>query len=340
MKIGTIEVKSPVFLAPMAGITDYSFRILCKEQGAGIVYSEFVSAHGVVKENECTLDLIKFNEKERPIGIQIFGDDPKTMGEAADYISKKFKPDLIDINYGCPVPKVTKKGAGSAALKDLTLMRDITQAVVESVPELPVTVKMRAGWDKQSIVVEPAGTLLEAAGIKAITLHPRTTNQSYKGKSDWQLIKKLTEAVKIPVIGNGDISNPNDVIRMFDETQCDGVMIGRAALGNPWIFNQIITKLDNKTSVPPPTLVDRISTCRRHFHMLIESRGKRKGSYLIRKHFGWYIKGFPGAANFRNDLVTAPNLKTMEILLDQLSNYAIKMEKTDIDTSASTNPYA
>ncbi len=340
MKIGTLEVKSPVFLAPMAGITDYSFRILCKEQGAGIVYSEFVSAHGVVRENECTLDLIKFTEAERPIGIQIFGDDPEIMSDAADYINKKFKPDLLDINYGCPVPKVTKRGAGSAALKDLTLMRDITQAVVESVPNLPVTVKMRAGWDKQSIVVEPAAGLLEAAGIKAITLHPRTTNQSFKGKADWELIKNLKAAVKIPVIGNGDISNPADVIRMFDETGCDGVMIGRAALGNPWIFNQILTKLKNKSNAPLPSLVERINTCRRHFDMLIESRGKRKGSYLIRKHFGWYIKGFPGAAKFRNELVAAPNLNSMESLLDQLSNYAIQVESTDIDTSVSTNPYA
>jgi tRNA-dihydrouridine synthase B len=342
MKIGNITIDTPVLLAPMAGVTDYSFRILCKEQGAGIVYSEFVSAHGIVRENETTLDLIQFTELERPIGIQIFGDDPQIMAEAAKFIATKFNPDLIDINYGCPVPKVTKRGAGSAALKDLDLMKDITLAVVDAVPDMPVTVKMRAGWDKQSIVVEKAGNLLESAGVKAVTLHPRTTNQSFKGKADWSLIKILAETVKIPVIGNGDISYTDDVLRMFDETGCDGVMIGRAALGNPWIFNQINKRLKGISDATAPSLIERISTCRRHFEMLIESRGKRRGSYLIRKHFGWYIKGFPGAAKFRNELVVAPNLDTMELLMDQLLEHVklIEAGADNFDASIAANPYA
>ena len=217
LKIGNLSIQTPVLLAPMAGVTDYSFRILCKEQGAGIVYSEFVSAHGIIRKNDKTLDMIRFSETERPIGIQIFGDSPEVMADAAQFVANQFNPDIIDINYGCPVPKITKRGAGSAALKDLCLMEEITSAVVESVPQLPVTVKMRAGWDSQSIVVEKAGNQLENAGVKAITLHPRTTKQHFSGTSDWSLIKTLKQAVSIPIIGNGDINSVDGVKRMFED---------------------------------------------------------------------------------------------------------------------------
>ena len=246
MKIGNISVKTPILLAPMAGVTDYPFRVLCKEQGAGIVYSEFVSAHGIIRENIKTLQMIKFSDFERPIGIQIFGDTPDVMSKAAKQVYNKFVPDLIDINYGCPVPKITKRGAGSAALKDLCLMDDITSAVVESVPEIPVTVKMRAGWDKSSIVVPDAGERLQKIGVKAIALHPRTTKQSYSGKADWELIKLLKKSVSVPVIGNGDIKKPQDVQKMFDQTGCDAVMIGRAALGKPWFFNESVALYHGK----------------------------------------------------------------------------------------------
>jgi tRNA-dihydrouridine synthase B len=325
----------------MAGITDYSFRIICKEQGAGVVYSEFVSAHGVVRGNEKSLDLIQFTEGERPIGIQIFGEDPEIMQHAARKIVDDFKPDILDINFGCPVPKITKKGAGSAALKDLGLMQAITEAVVASVPEIPVTVKMRAGWDKQSIVVEQAGTIVEKAGVKAVTLHPRTSNQSYKSKADWTLIKKLKETVTIPVIGNGDITCPQDVYQMMNETNCDAVMVGRVALGNPWFFKQTISLL--RGDVPPlpqPTLLERVTTCKRHFDLLLQTRGDRKGSYLMRKHFGWYIKGFPGASKYRNNLVTAPNLKTMKIELNNLLLLASHGEQTAKNNSTGRSSYA
>ena len=316
MTIGKIKIKTPVLLAPMAGVTDYPFRILCKEMGAGIVYSEFVSADGIIRENSKTLDLIKFEEKERPIGIQIFGSDPEIMSQASRFVLDSFKPDLIDINYGCPVPKITKKGAGSAALQDLCLMDDITAAVVESVREIPVTVKMRAGWNENSIVIPEAGHRLENIGVKAITLHPRTTQQRYTGKANWTYIKELKNACSIPIIGNGDVCSASNMLQMFDETGCDAVMVGRAAQGNPWFFKEAIAALKNNPPPPPPSLHEIAMTCSRHFDLLLRNKGDRIGSNLMRKHFSNYIKGFPGASSFRKNLVTAPNLFSMRKALD------------------------
>ena len=317
MKIGTIGIETPVFLAPMAGVTDYPFRILCKEMGAGMVYSEFVSADGIIRENTKTLNLIRFEEPERPIGIQIFGNDAETMSQAAKYVADTFQPDILDINYGCPVPKITKKGGGSAALKDLCLMDDITAAVVEAVPELPVTVKMRIGWDEKSIIVPEVGQRLEKIGIKAISLHPRTTKQRYTAKADWSYIKLLKESVSIPVIGNGDICTTDDMMRMFEETGCDAVMVARAAQGNPWFFREAKARLEGKPTPAPPSLLDIANMCRRHFNLLLENRGERTGTNLMRKHFSNYIKGFPGAASFRQRLVTAPGLPEMKTALNE-----------------------
>ena len=318
VKIGKISINTPILLAPMAGVTDYPFRVLCKEQGAGIVYSEFVSAHGIIRENVKTLQMIKFSEFERPIGVQIFGDTPEVMSKAARRVYEKFSPDIIDINYGCPVPKITKKGAGSAALKDLCLMDDITLAVVEAVPEVPVTVKMRAGWDQSSIVAPEAGERLEKIGVKAITLHPRTTKQSYTGKANWKLIKLLKESVNIPVIGNGDIKKPDDVQKMFDETDCDAVMIGRAALGNPWFFKEAVALYRGKQSPPPPSISLRIKGCKKHFDNMIAWHGEITATNLMRKHFGWYIRGFQGASSYRKSLVSAPDKQTMFSILNSI----------------------
>ena len=319
VKIGNITIDVPVFLAPMAGVTDHSFRILCKEMGAGVVYSEFVSAHGIIRENEKTFNMIRFTEAERPIGIQIFGDSSEVMAKAGRMVADRFKPDIIDINYGCPVPKVTKKGAGSAALKDLCLMDDITSAVVESVPELPVTVKMRAGWSSDKIVSTEAGSRLEKLGVKAIALHPRTTKQSYKGSANWKLIKELKNAVTIPIIGNGDIKSSKDVFKMFSETGCDAVMIARAALGNPWFFKETIAHLNGSPLPKNPTVNEKISTCRRHLELLIQTRGNHTGTNLMRKHFGWYIKGFESAGKIRQELLTSTDSEEMFKRLDVLT---------------------
>ena len=323
MKIGKVNIDFPVLLAPMAGYTDYPFRVLCKRMGAGLVYSEFVSADGIIRENTRTIEMIHFFEEERPIGIQIFGSDPDTMGKAASYIDKKFSPDIIDINYGCPVPKVTKKGGGSAALKDLCLMDEITHAVIDAVPNIPVTVKMRAGWDNNSIIIPDAGNRLEKIGIKAITLHPRTTNQRYKGKANWDLIKILKQNVSIPVIGNGDVYCIEDIKEMFDYTECDAVMIARAAQGNPWIFKEAKNFFNNKNYSNSPTLIEIASMCNEHFDLLIKSRGQSIGMNLMRKHFSNYLKGFPGAAKFRQKLVTAENFKIMKKQLMTFEKHAI-----------------
>ena len=317
MKIGSVNIEIPVFLAPMAGITDYPFRILCKEMGAGAVYSEFVSADGIIRENTKTLDLICFEETERPIGIQIFGNDGETMSQAAKYVVDRFRPDILDINYGCPVPKVTKKGGGSAALQDLCLMDDITVAVVESVPEVPVTVKMRAGWNHETIVIPEVGERLQNIGVKAIALHPRTSKQRYTGKADWSYIKILKESVSIPVIGNGDVCTIDDMMRMFDETGCDAVMVARAAQGNPWFFREAKARFEGQPIPSPPSLLDIANMCIRHFDLLLENRGERTGTNLMRKHFSNYIKGFPGASIFRQKLVTAPGLAEMRIALNE-----------------------
>ena len=318
MKIGELNIQIPILLAPMAGVTDYPFRVLCKAQGAGVVYSEFVSAHGIIRENAKTWQMIKFTDFERPIGIQIFGDTPEVMSRAARMVVDKFSPDILDINYGCPVPKVTKRGAGSAALKDLCLMDDITAAVVEAVPEVPVTVKMRAGWDNKSIVVPEVGQRLEAIGVKAIALHPRTTKQSYNGSADWSLIKQLKEATAVPVIGNGDIKTPDDVMHMFEQTKCDAVMVGCSALGNPWFFKEAIALYKGKSVPQPPTMKERISGCRQHFDHMIDWHGERTATNMMRKHFGWYIRGFSGAGNYRKALVSAPDSTTMVSILNSI----------------------
>ena len=313
IKIGNLKLDFPFFLAPMAGVTDFAFRVIAKEFGAGVVYSEFVSAHGIIRKNEKTLNMIKFSEFERPIGIQIFGDTPEVMESAARLVYEKFKPDLIDINYGCPVPKVTKKGAGSAALKDLCLMEDITEAVVKAV-DIPVTVKMRAGWNSENIVSTKAGINLEKIGIKAITLHPRTTVQMYKGHANWDLIKELKDSVNIPVIGNGDIKSIDDINKMFSQTNCDGIMIGRAALGNPWFFTQI-KKYINNEDFNEISLEERLQICQKHLELLVQIHGKVVGSNNMKKHFAWYFKGFKGASFLRKKFVLAKNYSEMKDFL-------------------------
>ncbi|MBT3251013.1 MAG: tRNA dihydrouridine synthase DusB [Candidatus Marinimicrobia bacterium] len=317
MKIGDLSIDNPVFLAPMAGVTDHAFRVICRSMGAGVVYSEFVSSEGIIRENQKTLDMMNFTEDERPIGIQIFGHNPEVVGKSAKLIRERFNPDIIDINYGCPVPKVVKKGAGSGALRDLVLMEDITRSVVENAGDIPVTIKMRAGIDNNTTVAIEAGGLLENCGARAITLHPRSMKQLYTGSANWELIKELKNAVNIPVIGNGDIQNASDAMRMFDETGCDGVMIARATQGYPWIFRSIKNQMDGQ-STQPITISDKIRMCLTHFKLIRQERNDFLSLNLTKKHFSWYLKGFPEAVRWRKKFVRAESIQETEVLLKEL----------------------
>ena len=303
----------------MAGITDQPYRILCREMGAGVVFTEFVSANGIIRENMKTLEIMNFTEEERPIGIQIFGESPEIVGKSAKIVFQMLKPDIIDINYGCPVPKVTKRGAGSAALKDLSLMEDITRSVLESVPEIPVTIKMRGGWDSDNIISTEAGMLMEKIGVAAITLHPRTTKQQFTGQSNWKLIKDLKNAVNIPVIGNGDVQTLNDYLRMKEETGCDGIMIGRAALGNPWIFKSIKQSESGKSEYNP-TINERIHLTKRHLQMLKKYYNERISLNLSKKHFNFYFKGFEGASFWRKIFMKIKTTNEINDLMQEIKN--------------------
>ena len=313
-KIGDIEINNPIFLAPMAGVTDRPFRLICKEFGAGFMYTEFVSANGIIRENQRTLDMINFSDIERPLGVQIFGEEPSVLGKSAKMIAEKFNPDLIDINFGCPVPKIANKGAGSGALKDINLMERIVKEVIKNSNKIPVTVKMRAGWDKNCIISTEAGLMLEALGVKAITLHPRTRSQSFNGKSDWNLIKELKSSVSIPIIGNGDIKNAEDAINMFEATNCDAIMIARAVLGNPWILKSINNKLNGLNDYNV-TYQDRINICKKHFDLLLEDKNEQVCINYTKKHFNWYLKGFSDASKIRRMFMKAKSTNEIKQIL-------------------------
>ena len=314
--------KNSLYLAPMAGITDTVFRTLCKKMGANYVYTEFVSANGIIRENKKTLDMMDFTEFERPIGIQIFGETVEVLAKSAEIIRERFSPDIIDINFGCPVPKVTTKGAGSAAMKNLDIMIKMAESVVKAAKDTPVTVKMRAGWCNDQIISTEAGKLLEQAGIQAITLHPRTSKQRFTGTANWDLIKDLKENVSIPVIGNGDVINPDKYVQMIKDTKCDGVMIARAALGNPWIFKQIKDLIETG-SYSEATVSEKVDLCEKHYHLLREEKNETLCLNLTKKHYSWYLKNFPNAAFWRTKFMQSENLYDIESVLKSMKRELI-----------------
>jgi len=302
MVIANQEIASPALLAPMAGYTDMPFRLLCKEQGVGIVYTEFASSEGLIRDSQRTREYLLFSPRERPVAIQIFGHDPVSMTQAAASIEQDFKPDIIDINMGCPVRKVVKKGAGAALLKNPPLISAIVSHVKKSV-RTPVTAKIRSGWNQDSINVLEVSQRLEDAGIAAIAVHPRTASMQYQGHSDWEWIARVKESVSVPVIGNGDIHSSEDAIRMIKTTACDAVMVGRGALGNPWIFRQINQKLEGWETVAEVTTSEKIEMCLRHIALEGKLRGEDLAHRIMKKHYRWYFRGFPGAAEMRRKLV-------------------------------------
>lgn len=317
MKIGELMLKNNVILAPMAGVTDGPFRLLAREMGCALVYTEMVSAKGVISAPEQSLKLARFSREERPLGIQLFGSEPKVFAEAVA-VCADLEPDLFDLNMGCPVKKVTGKGEGCALMLEPQKAFSIVEAVCR-VSTVPVTVKMRKGWDDQSINVREVAQAVEAAGAAAVTVHGRTREQGYSGKADWNAIAQVKAALKIPVVGNGDIRQPEDAKRMLTETGCDAVMIGRGALGNLWLLKRTVHYLASGNLLPEPTIVERINLAQRQLEMVVKQKGEYSGVREMRKHLAWYFKGIPGAVVVRHQIMQAKTTAEILVILAELT---------------------
>lgn len=306
-KIGNVEIKNRIVFAPMAGISNEVFRGLIKEMDAGLIYSEMVSNMGIIYNSKNTIDMLKINDKERPISIQIFGSDLESFTKAAKFVEEYAKPDILDINMGCPVPKVAVKSqAGSGLLKNPEKIYEIVKAVVETV-NIPVTVKIRAGWNESNINCVEVAKLIEKAGASAIAIHPRTREQGYSGKADLSKIKQVKDAVNIPVIGNGDIKTIYDAERMLKETNCDAIMIGRATMGNPWFIKQCVEYIENKNIIDEPTYKERIDMLVKHYNLLKENYRERKALLDIKTHALAYLKYIPNSKELKTEIAISKN---------------------------------
>ena len=314
--IGNVKIDNRIVLAPMAGISNSAYRRICKEMGCGLVYAEMVSDKAITFENKKTIDMLYMTDYERPISQQIFGCDVDSFVYAAKYIEDNMHPDIIDINMGCPVPKVAVRAqAGSALLKNPKKIYEIVYAVVSAV-SVPVTVKIRSGWDNNHINAIEVAKVIEKAGASAICVHPRTRSQGYSGKADWSIIKEVKNAVSIPVIGNGDIKRPEDVKRMLDETGCDAVMIGRGVLGNPWLIRNSINYLEGKPLISI-SLKDRVDMCLKHLEYLKELKNDKLACLEIRNHISWYFKGIKGCNELKNKVYQTTNIRDIISLLNE-----------------------
>ena len=304
LKIGKLTIAHPVLLAPLAGFSDSAYRRTCRKAGAGMVFTEMISAEGLLRGGQKTWDLTRFKPEERPIGVQLFSHDPETFYQAAEKL-QEIQPDVIDLNFGCPSKKVTRRKAGASFMEDPERIREAVRRVVQAT-EIPVTVKLRSGPSAERMTAVEAACMAEEEGAAAITIHGRTTAQMFRGEADWTVIKDVKKHVSIPVIGNGDIVQPNDVWRMFEETGCDGVMVGRGAIGNPWIFSACRAELlqESWNPVIPQTVWDIVEY---HYLQAIEDKGEARGVREMRKHLGWYSKGMPGAAQFRAEIFRIDN---------------------------------
>lgn len=314
LKIGTVELENNVILGPMAGVTDLPFRLLCREQGAGLVCMEMVSAKAVFYGNRNTKELLQVNPGERPVSLQLFGSDPEVLSDIAARLEEG-PYDLFDLNMGCPVPKVVKNGEGSALMKDPQLVERILSSMVRALKK-PVTVKIRKGFNDESVNAVEIARIAEGCGAAAVAVHGRTREQYYSGKADWEIIRQVKEAVSIPVIGNGDVDSPEAAKRMLAETGCDGVMVARGAKGNPWIFKRITEYLETGRIPPKPSREEVKAMMLRHGEMMVEFKGEAAAMREMRKHVAWYTAGWPHSAALRNDINAVETMEALRELIE------------------------
>lgn len=315
IQIGNVTIKGNLILAPMAGVTDLPFRLLCKEMGADLIYTEMVSAKGIYYNNKNTEDLLQVLEEERPVSLQLFGSDPELMAEMAKKIEHR-NFDILDINMGCPVPKVVNNGEGSALLQNPKQIGQIVHAVSHAISK-PLTIKIRKGFGKEDCNAVEIAKVIEDNGAAAIAIHGRTREQYYSGKADWDVIAKVKEAVSIPVFGNGDVNSPETAKALLEHTGCDGVMIARGVRGNPWLFKQIKTYLETGEILPKPTIAEVVAMIKRHSRLQVQYKGEYLGIREMRKHVAWYTAGYPDSARLRSRVNKIDSLEGLDALLDE-----------------------
>ena len=321
MKIGNVQLDNEVFLSPMAGVTDLPFRTICKEKGCGMLYTEMINAKALCYDDENTKKMLRMDKDEHPVAVQIFGSDPEFMGKAA-IIMNQYQNEILDINMGCPAPKVIKNGDGSALMRNPKLAAEVLTAVVKN-SEKPVTLKIRKGWDDDSVNAVEIAKIAEECGISALAIHGRTREQFYSGKADWDIIAEIKQAINIPVIGNGDVFEVEDAVNMLEKTKCDAIMIGRGAQGNPWIFNRINHYMKTGEILPEPTLEEKITTAIRHMNLAVAEHGDYVAVREMRKHIGWYLKGLKNSAKYRDQINKITDYKEVIAMLEEYMQHSL-----------------
>lgn len=321
MKIGNVQLDNEVFLSPMAGVTDLPFRTICKEKGCGMLYTEMINAKALCYDDENTKKMLNLEDDGHPVAVQIFGSDPEYMGKAAS-IMNQYTNDILDINMGCPAPKVIKNGDGSALMRNPKLAAEVLTAVVKN-SEKPVTLKIRKGWDDNSVNALEIAKIAEECGISALAIHGRTREQFYSGKADWDIIAEIKQSINIPVIGNGDVFDVQDAVNMLEKTKCDAIMIGRGSQGNPWIFNRINHYMKTGEILPEPTLEEKIGTAIKHMNLAVAEHGEYVAVREMRKHIGWYLKGLKNSAKYRDQINKITDYKEVISMLEEYVQHSL-----------------